>query len=38
MKVSFFKLVVTLEDRGGGANNPREPTQIRVDFVSKLSI
>ena len=37
MKVSFFKLVVTLEHRGG-ANNPREPTQIRVDFVSKLSI
>ena len=23
---------------GGGANNPREPTQIRVGFVSKLSI
>ena len=40
MKVSFFKLVVTLEHRGGGggANNPREPTQIRVDLVSKLSI
>ena len=37
MKVSFFKLVVTLEHgggggAGGGGNKPVEPTQIKVDL------
>ena len=36
MKVSFFKLVVSLEQRGGGEQTPTKSTQIRVDLFQNF--
>ena len=36
MKVSFFKLVVSLEQRGGGEQTPKKSTQIRVDLFQNF--